>query len=97
MPDLTKVITCTCISNVRWDHDFTSDSGETYTLTYTQERGYECTCKGFYHRNYCRHVRDEALCSKRCGWGWDAYANHIYDEKKCPDCGEETHAFYVGV
>jgi hypothetical protein len=97
MPDLHKVLTVTCRSNVDWDYEFVSDSGKTYRLIFSLERGYECTCPGFTYRNWCKHVRSNDLCSKRCGWGEDAYANTIYDHKNCPKCGEPTHAFYVGV
>lgn len=96
MPDLMRVLTHTCTSNVSWEHDFVSDSGEEYTLYYHMERGWSCSCPGFNYRGNCRHVTDEELQSKRCGWAWDAFANTTYHEKVCPECGEDTYAFYYG-
>jgi hypothetical protein len=98
MPDLTKVLTCTCPSNFHWTLEFVSpSSGSTYVLSYSNHHGYSCTCPGFTHRGWCKHVRDRNLCSQRCGGLADAFANTIYDVETCPDCGETTQSFYVGV
>lgn len=97
MPDLTKVLTVTCPTNFNWGLDFQSDSGKWYRLEYVPEFGYQCSCPGFTHRGWCKHVRDNHLCNQRCGGLADAFANEIYDHEHCPDCGEPTQAFYVGV
>jgi len=97
MSELTKIITVTCPSNVDWGLDFTSDSGVEYHMTFSLERGYSCNCKGFTYRGWCKHVRDTELTLQRCGWGEDSYANTIRDDEFCPECGEKTHAFYIGV
>lgn len=98
MSELTKVLTVTCPSNFHWQLEFKSDSGKTYQLTYDWKHGgLSCSCPGYQYRAWCKHVRDRDLVSQRCGWADDAFANCIYDEKECPDCGEPTQAFYVGV
>lgn len=98
MPDLMKVLTRTCPTNFYWSMEFVSpSSGETYVLSYHNSDGYRCTCPGFSHRGWCKHVRDNELTSQRCGGLWEAFANEIYEDEHCPDCGEPTEPFYVGV
>jgi hypothetical protein len=98
MPDLTRVLTRTCPTNFRWSMEFVSpSSGVPYILSYTDREGYACTCPGFKHRGWCKHVRDDFLTKQRCGGLWGAFANEIYEDEVCPDCGEPTEPFYVGV
>jgi hypothetical protein len=96
MPDLHRVLTCTCPSNFDWARSVeSSDKKRTYLVTFTKEGNYACTCPGFKYRGQCRHI--DEVSPERCGGLVDAFANTIYNCKTCPDCGEETIPFYVGV
>lgn len=96
MPELSIVTTRTCPSNLHWELTFTSESsGVTYTMTYDKGR-YSCTCLGFEHRGWCKHIRNKELADKRCGGLWGAFAGCVYDDEKCPDCGEPTEPIQVG-
>lgn len=99
MPDLTRVMTCTCISNISWSKEVDGSAGTKHMVTFNINEGYQCTCAHYRFRGKdvgtCKHI--EAVKKERCGWGEDAYWNTIHDEKVCPDCGEETVPFYVGV
>ena len=35
-----------------------SDGVHKYTVTITEDYSAHCDCTGFYHRRYCRHVRE---------------------------------------
>ena len=97
MPDLHKVMTRTCISNFSWCKKVKSSDGVTdHLVTFNIHGGWICTCAAFRYRKTCRHITH---CDRheRCGWGTDAFANVIYDEEICPECGEDTIPFYVGV
>lgn len=95
MPELTRVMTRTCISNISWSRTFEGSLGIDHLVTYNAGEGYACTCEGFRYRKKCKHVNESH--DLRCGWGEDAYANVIHEEDICPLCGEETVPFYVGV
>lgn len=95
MPELSKVITCTCPSNMNWSHTFVSATKREHRVSFSSHGGYHCTCEGYKYRKKCKHI-DESH-GLRCGWGADAFANEIHDEKVCPECGEKTVPFYVGV
>lgn len=96
MPDLDRVLTCTCPSNFNWARLVeSSDQQRRYNVFYTAEAGYTCTCPGFKYRGKCRHI--DEVAPERCGAMADAFANTIYNDKNCPDCGERTIPFYVAV
>jgi hypothetical protein len=97
MPELSRVLTCTCPSNISWSHKVKGSNGSVHLVTFNQREGYRCTCEGFRYRKTCKHVNDPDILKNQCGWGIDAFCNHIYTEKVCPDCGAETIPFYVGV
>jgi len=96
MSDLSRVLTVTCPSNFNWSQSFFGSTGR-HTVSFNQRDGISCTCDGFRYRKTCKHVNDPAILKAQCGWGADAFANVIYHEKFCPECGERTVPFYVGV
>ena len=95
MPELSKVMTKTCMSNITWSREYVGSLGTTHLVTYNMQDGMQCTCKGYQYRGKCKHTDDAH--GHRCGWGADAWANVIHHEDTCPLCGEETVPFYVGV
>jgi hypothetical protein len=97
VPDFTIMLTRTCPSNYYWETEVAGSRGQKYRLSYTGMEGWECTCPGFKFRKTCKHVSDPALTSQRCGWGSDAAAGTQYDEKHCPQCGQETMVLKVAV
>lgn len=95
MPELSKVMTRTCISNFSWSKAYDGSCGTKHLVTYNNGEGMNCTCDGYKYRKRCKHV--DAAHGLRCGWGADAFANVIHEEEICPLCGEETVPFYIGV
>lgn len=96
MPELSRVLTRTCPSNFNWSKSVFGSTGR-HTVSFNIRDGVTCTCEGFRYRKTCKHVNDPAILKDHCGWGIDAFANHIYQEDVCPECGKRTTAFYVGV
>ena len=96
MPELTRVMTRTCISNISWSKKVEGTTG-IHMVSFSVYDGWRCTCWGFRSHEHCKHVDEVSASGERCGWGEDAFANTIYHEKVCPNCGDETIPFYVGV
>ena len=96
MPDLHRVLTCTCPTNMYFVRLVESSNGQArYEVSFTKEESWRCTCPGFKYRGKCKHI--DKVAPQRCGGLWDAFANTIYKFEYCPDCGEKTVPFYVGV
>lgn len=96
MPDLHRVLTCTCPTNMYFVRLVESaDQQRRYEVSYSSEEGWRCQCPGFKYRRECKHI--DQIAPTRCGGMADAFANTIYNDKNCPDCGERTIPFYVGV
>lgn len=91
MPDLTREIYMSCETNRHWSMNFWSSDMETeYTVTWNNNAGYSCTCKGFKYRSECKHIKKVIKDNLRCGWHeWlDSEEQEI--KGKCPKCGGET-------
>jgi hypothetical protein len=95
MPDLTRHTTRTCPSNIGWSTKIKSSSGDNFYNVYFANGDYTCNCKAYLYskNNFCKHIKEAD--EKRCKGLSDAFANMIYEDEFCPDCGEKTVPFEI--